>query len=352
MRKQIWSLTGLVAFGLATACPVHAQQSPPKPAANQQALNWAEKMFSQRNQDFGHVAKGADVRHSIIIKNIYEEDVQIGAVTSSCGCTSPSVTKNLLKSHEEAKLDLKVNTEAFQGQKNPTIAITMTFRDKSGQSRTTIVQIPVSVYIRPDVVLTPGNADFGTVAFGEAASRKLEIKYAGRQDWNIRDVRVGHESIKAVVKEVLRANGRVHYELQVDLAASTAMGSLQDQITLITDDPQSPEVAVLVMARVEPDIVITPSIYKLGNLDPGQSKEFTVVLKGKKPFVIQNVQCESERDCLEFKAPPTVPKAVHLVQFKLTAPQDVGKLAEKLKFTIMDRAEPITCVAEANVVGS
>lgn len=352
MRKQLWSLTGLVAFGLSAAPLVHAQQPPvQRQVAKQQNLNWAEKMFSELSHDFGKVAKGSDVHYDIPIKNIYEEDVQIGTVTSSCGCTSPSVDKQLLKSHDEARLQLKVNTVQFSHQKNPTISITMTFRDKQGRQDTKIVQVPLSVYIRPDVVLTPGNADFGTVEVGQPSSRKLNISYAGRQDWNITGVRVKNELLKADVKEVGRSAGRVNYELTVNFTGAATMGSLNDQVTLITNDPQAPEVPVLVMARVEPDIIIANPTQVLGNLQPGQEKQFTVVLRGKRPFVIAGVHCESERDCLEVGPTSTEPKAVHLVQFKMKAPSEPGKIAEKLTFTISDRTEPLTCIAEATVVG-
>jgi len=47
---------------------------------------------------------------------------------------------------------------------------------------------PIQAYIRTDVVLTPGGVDFQGVTQGSAVTRKLNIAYAGRDDWKIHEV--------------------------------------------------------------------------------------------------------------------------------------------------------------------
>ena len=49
---------------------------------------WARKMFDSTEHKFGTVAKGAKAEHRFQIKNLYEEDVHISGVRSSCGCTT------------------------------------------------------------------------------------------------------------------------------------------------------------------------------------------------------------------------------------------------------------------------
>ena len=61
------------------------------------AQDWAREMFSETSHDFGAVARGAKVQYHFNFKNIYEEPAHVLAIRSSCGCTTPEVTKSELK---------------------------------------------------------------------------------------------------------------------------------------------------------------------------------------------------------------------------------------------------------------
>jgi hypothetical protein len=311
-----------------------------------QELNWAEKMFSELKHDFGTVARGADTRSTIVLTNIYEEDVTIDNVGTTCGCTAAKPDKNFLKTREQAFIEVKMNTVKFMRRKDSNVDVTLTFHGPQGAATKT-VRIPITAYIRSDVVVTPepGNADFGNVEFGAGGERKLEVAYAGRDDWAIRDVRVPNDKIEAFVQETSRTPGRVTYALTVRLKNTAPLGVIQDQITLITDDANAPEVPVLVMGRVEPDIVVSPAVFPLGTLKPGDQKEFRVVVQGKRPFVIEHIQCEAA-NCFEMKQPTGEAKNVHIVPFKITAPNQPGKFTERFTFTIAGRPEPVIFQAE------
>ncbi|MDO7681112.1 MAG: DUF1573 domain-containing protein, partial [Pirellulales bacterium] len=64
------------------------------PAAGQE---WAEKMFSVTSHNFGTVAKGSKTEFRFIYRNLYEEDVHVSSVRTSCGCTQPAITKKLIE---------------------------------------------------------------------------------------------------------------------------------------------------------------------------------------------------------------------------------------------------------------
>ena len=61
------------------------------PASGQE---WAEKMFSVTSHNFGTVAKGSKTEFRFIYRNLYEEDVHVSSVRTSCGCTQPAITKS------------------------------------------------------------------------------------------------------------------------------------------------------------------------------------------------------------------------------------------------------------------
>ena len=312
-----------------------------------QKLNWAEKMFSELKHDFGTVARGADVRHEIVVRNIYEEDIEVVNVGTTCGCTAAKPDKKLLKTFEEARIEVKMDTKKFMRRKDSNVDVTLRFNGRHSKT----VRVPITAYIRSDVVVTPGNADFGAVEFGVGGERVIDISYAGRSDWSIRDVRIGNESIQAQLQPGQRRSGRVNYKLIVKLDPTAPLGRVSDQLVLVTDDANSPEVPIRVTGSVEPDIVVTPTRFPLGKLSPGEQKTFNVVLKGKRPFAISSVECGGHPDCFEVMRLTEDAKVVHVVPFRVTAPETIGNFKEEFTVMIANRPQPLTFQAEGEIIG-
>lgn len=306
---------------------------PVLPAQGQQ-LNWAQKMFEKQRHDFGVVARGSDVRYRLKVTNIYKETIHISDVRTTCGCTAADPSKTTLASRETAYIELTMNTKRFTRQKNSNVIVTI------DQPQYAEVRIPVSAYIRTDVVLTPGGANFGGAEFGHDATRTISIAYAGRDSWKIKDIKVDNPHVDAVVVETSRGGGRVGYDLQLTLKKSAPIGKLREQITLVTDDAGRPHIPVLVEARVEPDITVTPSVVSLGTMVPGQTKTVNVVIRGKKPIEVAKIECESDRNCFKVRLPKSA-RPVHVVPLTITTPAELGEFTEEFTVTIDGRDEPV-----------
>lgn len=286
------------------------------------AQEWARKMFEDTRHDFGAVARGAKAEYRFKLKNIYQEDVHIASVRSSCGCTSPTIDRDLLTTLEEGGILATFNTRSFNGQKNATVTVTF---DKPYYAE---VQLQVSGYIRTDVVLEPGGAEFGSVDAGSRAARQLRIVYEGRNDWAITEIRSGSPYVEAEAVETSRTGSRVTYDLTVNVTAEAPPGYLKEQLIIVTNDRRAVEFPVSVEARVVSDLTISPSSLFLGALKPGQTVKKQVVVQARKPFRITAVSCDNE--CFKFVTPQTA-KPVHLVPITFTAGDKPGKLSYKIK---------------------
>ena len=87
------------------------------------ATNWAAKMFEQTSHDFRTVGRGTKCEYHFEFTNLYREDVHVAAVRSSCGCTTPTVTKETLKTRDKSAVVAKFNTSTFIGKKAATITV-------------------------------------------------------------------------------------------------------------------------------------------------------------------------------------------------------------------------------------
>jgi hypothetical protein len=281
------------------------------------ADEWAYKMFDTVKHDFGKVARGAKVEFHFNFRNLYVEDVHVASVRTSCGCTSPRVSKELLKTYDESSIVAHFNTDTFLGQRGATLTVVI---DKPFYAE---VQLRVDGYIRSDIVLNPPGIDFGTLDLGQDGERDMTVSYAGRNDWQIHGVKTSSEFIEAEAVELNRGGGQTKYELKVRLKPNAPAGFLNEQIVLLTNDARAPELPVSVEGKLSAPLVVSPSSLFLGIVQPGQKVTKQLVVQGKRPFRITGVTASDA--CLECKASDSA-KLVHLVPITFTAGSTPGNV--------------------------
>jgi hypothetical protein len=311
------------------------------------AQQWAEKMFKERGVDFGAVPRAAKIEHEFLITNPYKEDVHIAHVRSSCGCTQPRIVTETIKPGETGKILAAFNTHAFTGQRGATVTVTI---DRPQWAE---VQLQVKGYIRTDVVLNPNYVNFGSVSEGAAGNKKVQIQYAGRNDWQITGVKSNSPYVTAEVKEVSRGGGRVAYELDVKLADNAPQGYLADELVLTTNDRRATKFPVKVEGRIVPELAVSPAALLLGHLQPGQEVTKQIVVKSAEPFRIVDIRASEQG--FQFK-PSADAKAVHLVPMTFTVPNKPGKVSCTIEI-VTDKNDnqtvtlPVTCEIGAPLAG-
>jgi len=335
-RRQF--LAGSVATALAGPVLV-------RPVLGGYDTDWAQKMFEKSSHDFGVVARGADTTYRLKLKNIYKETVHIAEVRTTCGCSAGQPSQETLKSLEEAYVEITMDTRKFMRRKDSNVIVVF------DQPLYQQVQIPITAYIRTDVVVEPGSVQFGAVDREELGAKTLKVNYAGRDSWQILEVKSGSEHLTATAKETARGSGRVEYDLIVTLNGSVPFGQFRQTLTLVTNDENSSTVPILVEADVKPDIVVNPAVVALGTMEPGQTRTFNVVLRGKKPFEVTSVTCLKAKDVFQVRLPQTA-AAVQVIPLTVTAPATPGTLDEELRVDIPGRAEPVTFRAYGRIIGN
>jgi hypothetical protein len=301
-------------------------------------------MFDATRHNFGTVAAGAKAVYEFEMKNIFIEDIHVAGVRTSCGCTSPSVKKEWLKTYEKGAIVAVFNTRTFSGSRGATLTVTI---DKPYFAE---VQLQVSGYIRRDVVLNPGGVEFGTVDQGKATEKTIAVHYAGRNDWRIVDVKSANPYVSGKVVETGRYGGQVSYNLVVRLDEKAPPGYIHDHLVLMTDDRSGTQVPVAVEGVVQSGIVVSPSSLFLGVLQPGQKVTKQLVIKSKKPFRILSVTTDGQGFKFDTSAENT-PKQLHLIPVTFIAGEEPGKISKTIRIeTDLGETAPVLS-AYAVVVG-
>jgi hypothetical protein len=79
--------------------------------------------FTEATHDFGSLSSGDQVTHTFEFTNTGNADLVITQVKPSCGCTSPSWSKEPVKPGEKGKIEVGFNSTGMAGQVTKTITI-------------------------------------------------------------------------------------------------------------------------------------------------------------------------------------------------------------------------------------
>lgn len=277
------------------------------------AQDWLRQAIppEQRSHDFGTVARAAKTEHRFEITNVHDTDLHIRSVRASCGCTTPIVEDSWIRPGEKGTILARYNTGTFTGRRSATLTITI---DKP---YFTELQLNVRGYIRSDVVLHPGEINFGEVPVGSPHTMEIALDYAGRSDWQIVGVENPMNFLDVAVDEVSRESGRVKYKISARLKENAPAEFLQNQIVLKTNDRNLTTVPVMFVANVQAPIQVSPQALALGTVKPGEPIQKRVVVKGRSPFRILDIRS----DTLDVRYEPLEEaKQAHLINLVVTPP--------------------------------
>jgi len=275
--------------------------------------------------NFGVVARGAKAEHVFVLRNPAAEAIHIAGIRSSCGCARVRVLddKRTIPPGDSASVIASLDTSSFAGARSATIGITL---DKPAPGE---VQAHVETYVRSDVLVQPGNIEFGAIQRGGALEKTIRVSSSGRYSWGIVEVKSG-PYFTCHVAQTHRDWNQVCYELRVRLDSATPPGYLREHLIVVTNEPQHREIRVPVEAHVLADVSVSPATLFLGVVQPGEEVLRQLVVRAKKPFVIKNVLAEGaglEIGLVENEES----KPLHLIPVRLEAGERPGKLQQTIR---------------------
>ena len=261
------------------------------PAVRAQGLDWVASALPERAYDFGTVARGSQVRHAFPLINRSDQEIRIADWRTKCGCTNVRVGAKVIPPGTQTTIEATIDTTKFLGYKPS--GLTLIF------DRPTFVEVDLNLtcFIRGDIVMNPGQMDFGIVRRSDKMPpASLTLTYAGgRSDWEVTKMKTQSSKVKAELRELSRtADGQINYTLTATLQPGVSNGYFKDEIKLLTNDQSSPSIPISVVANIQSAVAVTPSIINFGGLRPGQSVSKTVVVRSKEPFSITRLSPSQE----------------------------------------------------------
>ncbi|MGL4464246.1 MAG: hypothetical protein ACRC1K_19015, partial [Planctomycetia bacterium] len=192
-------------------------------------------------------------------------------------------------------------------------------------------------FSRQDIVLNPGQADFGVVARGAGATKVIDVEYAGGLALEVRE-QTAPSKFRTKLEQKYRETGRVGYSLTVELPKDAPAGVVEETLLLSTNDPSSPALSLNATATIQPALVASPSNIDFGQIRVGSKVTRRIVVKGEKPFTMQSVVGDATNMIVQASEGD---RTVHIVNVSFE-PAEAGKVDRKLLLrTTMTDEEPV-----------
>ena len=305
------------------------------PAVRAQGLDWVASALPERAYDFGTVARGSQVRHAFPLINRSDQEIRIADWRTKCGCTNVRVGAKVIPPGTQTTIEATIDTTKFLGYKPS--GLTLIF------DRPTFVEVDLNLtcFIRGDIVMNPGQMDFGIVRRSDKMPpASLTLTYAGgRSDWEVTKMKTLSSKVKAELRELSRtADGQINYTLTATLQPGVSNGYFKDEITLLTNDQSSPSIPISVVANIQSAVAVTPSIINFGGLRPGQSVSKTVLVRSAQPFSITRLAPSQEG--LQPGEDEKGPRAAHQLKLIFKAPEQTGPYHATLTIETDIKDEP------------
>ena len=296
--------------------------------------DWARKMFKEYVHEFGNVTLGEIPEYRFEIQNIYNEDIRISSVTSSCGCTIATPSKKVLKTWEKGEIICRFNTPAVgNGFKQATITVRFE-KPFIGETQLTVKGTIVS-----GLNVNPQKIDFGQVTEMNFPVKKISLSHTGNPSFRIQDVKSTFEHINVQIKETVRRGNYVNYEMSAQLTDTVPKGFAQGDLYVVFEENQNlrnrdgtpvlREIPIQFNAKVVAPLQVAPEILTLGSISPGQNVTQKVFLTCDEPFKITDVRCLSE--AFRVRA-DRESKKVHIVEVSYTGEDKLGRHECELSF--------------------
>lgn len=330
MRKGTLALVALV-----IAAPfAHAQQGA-----------WADKLFGgELVHDFGNVARGAQLKYTFKMTNIYKVPLEITDVRVQCGCVKAEPATKVLQPNDSIALNISMDARQFVGQKTVRVYITV------GPKFISTATLTISANARGDVVFAPTEIDFGSVPRGQTPKKWTDVEYVGTlADWRVVEiVKNGSSPFELKVEELPRIPGAAPkrgYRIVATMKPDAPNGAFKQEVVLKTNDIASPTLTFNILGTIQTGLTLSQNSIVVRDLKVGDSHSKKVFVRATRPFRVLGVEGQGDGITVDF---PNREDATQILTISL-APTKAGDLRRQLLIRTDLDGEATPLMVEAKV---
>ncbi len=294
MKMRAYTAAIVAAVLAVAGAPLSSAQTVTQPETSPDSDKIGPRLsLSAEEVDLGEVDDAEPIHKTVTLTNTGDQDLEIGAISATCGCTAGTVETKVLKPGESTELGVNFDPRNRTGDQHGK-RITIDSNDPTGAKSVTI-----KAWVLPRVVADPAIAGFSQVLQGEA--RTIQVRVQGMtSDFEVLSASVDREDaflVKLLKPQIVEREHPRSGEIlevgesivEVSMSEQARVGRIDGSIRIETNDPSKPMMLLRVTAVVAGDISAEPSRVSLNAIAPGDAftETFKLVSARSKPFKIQ-----------------------------------------------------------------
>jgi hypothetical protein len=241
--------------------------------------------------DFGSMAVQKTGKHSWLVKNKGEGELDLWMLGSTCMCTIAKFKKQgekvVVNPGESTEIDLewKTNNAVGDYSKGATIGTNDPDRPEFKLGVHGVVHEPVIV-VPP---LTEGVLSVGTVSNDEPKTTSVALYSPERPDMRLTRITTSKPDLMVVRKKPLTADDLKHlraakggYRLDIQIKPGMSLGNFRDEVIVETDHPDQQKIEITLTGSVTGPISVMPDKLRMVTVNgkEGGSQQLTMLVRG------------------------------------------------------------------------
>jgi len=263
------------------------------------ALQPPQLMISEEEWDFGKIKPTEKPIHIFTIKNNGGEELIIGRVRASCGCTATVLESKNILSGETTELKVTFNPKGYEGKVKKNIYIDS--NDLNVPSTKINILAEVEHMPSPKAEFSLDYWDFGLISQGDSPSFILLVSNTGDDDLIINKINLP-EYIHHDIKISLNIPPGEKSEVVLTYNSSKQkMGSMRESVRIYCNDSKKATFSLRIEGYIKEKSIPTVSISPISsdfsltnNSESDAIEKFTIENLGEKPVEIVSIKTSAD----------------------------------------------------------
>lgn len=213
--------------------------------------------FEESSFDFGEVVEGTKATHEFTFKNTGNEPLVLQNVRASCGCTTPSWTKDPVLPGQKGKITAVYNSQGRPGVFNKSITVTsnavkpsLVVSIKGQVLRESEVKKYTEEEIAQSPVLKPKKSEInlGKVEKGQAVPFSIEVNNDGKSGLTLSGFKSSCNCFTLDKTELVVAPGKKG--TFKGIYNPKTVGETAEKVSLVSNDISQAPISIIIKANV------------------------------------------------------------------------------------------------------
>lgn len=335
-RMTILAISALAIIATALLPAVEAAEetvpAPSQPPAQVQEPEGTPRItFDKAEHDFGVLGAKETVKHTFKFRNEGDALLVIDKVKATCGCTGTLLSKKEIAPNEEGSIEVTFRSGLSGGQNKKSIFVHSNDPNNPTAKLHILANIVLPVEVRP-------RALYWAAEKNQASMRTVQFIY--QPDIAIDISGFDFSSSAFTASKRPRDNAESPgYQIDIAYDGSLPVGTFNERLTILTDNPDSPKVQVSLRGKVVGSVRVVPNTVTLGVIkgDTLPTRTIHVSAASGKDFQITGLEATSPLIAAEYTKDETSNR--YTVTVTLTAKPPAGAFSEKLRIKTNDPSE-------------